>query len=374
MKTILALAALCAPLLAAGPAGAFKLQVLDLPGNDTFADVSNRQARGFLRQFSSDIHERITHQAYAMAGVKLPGDVMTGVRWNDNPPAVRIGALFGACNAREMSLAEGMDCWTSMVRIDRMAWEALARREKSIAPMRSHFGDMQFLHAMATHSGEPAAETRWNIMRWSEFAYRVARGEIGPRENVYGMRRAKSTLDAETGAWMSDLFSAPAKKLWSVQDIFLPRSGELRLIAFGTLLHLIEDSYSAAHVRRDSSRVQANGCASYDATDPILQFHTYVGQDTEKHGLCDDAPDWLEAARPGSPIEVLAEITRAYHEGREWPFVKAILEDKVFRMSGTVAAARPGRCFEFHFDPSRDASTAEHPIALDPSCREDKPQ
>src|SRR2546423_3826358 len=121
---------------------------------------------------------------------------------------------------------------------------------------------------------------------------------------------------------MSELSQAPEKKLWMVQDIFLPKSGNLRLIAFGTFLHLVEDSYSASHVRRATTRLQPNGCFSYDAADSIVEFHTYSGQDTEKHALCDDAPDWLGAPRAGSPTDVLADVVRAYAEGKDWPSVK----------------------------------------------------
>jgi hypothetical protein len=371
MKACLRMFALCAALFAACAAFAFKLQAVGPSSDNSPLGLVNRQAQGFLNQFSSDVHERITRQAYEIAGVKLADDVIAGLRWNDNPPAVRIGALFGGCNGSDLEPAAGMECWTNMVRIDRMAWEALSRREKAIAPLRSHFGDMQFLHSMASHSGEPAAETRRNALRYAEFAYRVARGEIGPRANMFALRNAGTALEADTSAWASDLFSAPAKKLWTVQDIYLPRSGNLRLIAFGSLLHLVEDSYSAAHVRRRSSRVQANGCPSYDADDAILQFHTYVGQDTEKHGLCDDAPDWLETARPGSPVEVLAQIVRAYRDGSDWKVVKSILEERVFRLADTVSAAHPGRCFELPFDPSADSGIATMRAAIDPACREE---
>jgi hypothetical protein len=142
-------------------------------------------------------------------------------------------------------------------------------------------------------------------------------------------------------------------------------------MAFGSLLHVVEDSYSAAHVRRESGRVQSNGCLSYAASDPIVQFQTYVGQDAEKHGVCDDAPDWLESPRPGSPAEVLAEIVRAYHADRDWPVVKEMLESKVLRQSPSVSAAQPGRCFELKLEESLAApdTGAEHIVALDPSCR-----
>jgi len=342
-------------------AGAFKLQALGVADHSPIGHAS-RQAQGFLSLFNSDVHERITRQAYAKAGVPLSDEVIAGVRWNDNPPAMRLGPLSGSCDMR---------CWTSMLRIDRTALEILSRREQSIPALRSHFGDMQFLHAMAARSGESARDTREKAMRWAQFSYRVARGEIGARANVFALRDTGSTMDPATREWVSALFRAPEKKLWRVQDVFLPKAGELRLVAFGTFLHLVEDSYSASHVRRVTQRRQQNGCPSYDGSDPIVEFRTYVGQDTEKHAICDDAPDWLESARAGSPIDVLAELVRAYADGRDWPFVKAILEEKVFRLADRVAAARPGSCFESPADAALAGPSDRAPTALEADCRDD---
>ena len=348
-------------LLASSTALALKLQALGPPMD---APPNDRQARGFLTLFASDVHERITRLAYERADARLAGDVIEGVRWNDNPPAVKLGALFGGCGGA--GVAEGVDCWASMIRLDRVAWETLSRREKSIATLRSHFGDMQFLHAMAASAGESAQETREKTLRWSEFAYKVARGEIGARARMYGLRRG-STLEPATAAWVSALFNAPAKQLWTVDDVFLPRGADLKLMAFGALLHTVEDSYSAAHVVRETARTQPNGCPSYDARDAIVEFHTYVGQDTEKHALCDDPPDWLERARAGSPIDVLAEIVRAYGEGAEWPAVKAILEEEVYRLAPDARPARPGRCFEMPTDALAE-DVRVSPAKLDAAC------
>jgi hypothetical protein len=254
-----------------------------------------------------------------------------------------------------------------MLRVDRVALEVLSRREQSIPTLRSHFGDMQFLHAMAVRGGEPARDTREKALRWAEFAYRVARGEIDGRENVFALRGSRA-MDPGTAEWLSALFRAPEKKLWRVQDVFLPKAGELRLVAFGTFLHLVEDSYSASHVERIASRYQPNGCASYDAADAIVEFHTYVGQDTEKHALCDDAPDWLESPRAGSPIDVLAELVRAYADGRDWTSVKPLLEEKVLRLAPRPLPARPGACFEAPADLALGES-APHPVALEAKCR-----
>jgi hypothetical protein len=357
--------------LAATLSHAFKLQALGAMDPGQLFAGSSRQGEAFMRQFTLDVHERITRRAYEEAGVPMPDAVIAGIRWNDNPPAIRlVGALAGTCGGPHTS--EGMSCWTSMMRVDRMALEAVTRREWAFAPVRSHFGDMQFLHAMASREGEPAEETRRSILRWSEFAWRVARGEIHPKANVYRLRRAKTGLADDTADWVSGLFSAPEKKLWTVQELFEAPPPALRPKAFGTLLHLVEDAYSDAHVSRDSKRVQANGCLSHDGTDRILQFRTYAGQDAEKHGVCDDAPDWLGSPRAGGPIEVLAEIVRAYHEGRDWLAVKEILESKVFGMAQTARAARPGRCFDVSPEPQEAESPRTPIIVLDPACRREE--
>jgi len=108
-----ALAASFACLDAAG----FKLQAMGAAARPA---VETRQARGFLSLFGSDIHERITRQAYEKAGVKLTDDVIAGVRWNDNPPIIRMGPLAGACD---------VGCWASMLRVDTLALEILSRNK-----------------------------------------------------------------------------------------------------------------------------------------------------------------------------------------------------------------------------------------------------
>jgi hypothetical protein len=101
----------------------------------------------------------------------------------------------------------------------------------------------------------------------------------------------------------------------------------------------------------------------------VIAFHTYVGQDTERHALCDDAPDWLEVPRAGSPIDVLAAIVRAYADGRAWPDVKAILEQQVFRVTDAQAASRPGACFAARADAALAQEPPQPVAALDRACR-----
>ncbi len=156
-------------MLAAMPVSAFKLQAL---GSAPQEQATDRQAHGFHSLFTSDVHERITRQAYEKAGVRLSQDVIAGVRWNDAPPVLRLGPLAGACD---------LGCWASMLRVDSIALEVLSKREQSIPTLRSHFGDMQFLHAMAARAGEKPSDTREKSLAWLEFAYRSRAARSGRR-------------------------------------------------------------------------------------------------------------------------------------------------------------------------------------------------
>ncbi len=48
---------------------------------------------------------------------------------------------------------------------------------------RSHFGNLQFLHAMATKLGEPAQTTKDKLMSWLEVMYKLACGDQGVSPN-----------------------------------------------------------------------------------------------------------------------------------------------------------------------------------------------
>lgn len=53
---------------------------------------------------------------------------------------------------------------------------------------RSHFGDLQFLHSMATRSCICPKELKTSIMRWAEFTYKVATGVFSPCSSLCHVR------------------------------------------------------------------------------------------------------------------------------------------------------------------------------------------
>jgi hypothetical protein len=349
MKTSMMLAAACV-LLACTPCAAFKLQLID---RDRPADVPPGQAQAFVERFMSGVHERITERAYLRAGItEVPRDVIFGVRWNDNPPSIpsELRGPMRRCNGRQIRLEGGLSCWGPIMAFDALSGATFDLRRNSLAPSRSHFGDMQFLHAMAGKEKDSPEITRRQILHWAEFAYGVATGRVKPGDNVFGLKDTGLALSPGTRTWISALYDSPTKRKWAVRDIFAPGQVNLRLMAFGSLLHVIEDSYAPGHVVRDSRRVDRH-CFSYDSDSPVVQFLTYVGQDGDRHGHCDEEPDWLDDRQddPRNPLTVIAEIILIYErddEGTAWPKVEAVLTGKVFKFAGATKLAAPGDCFE----------------------------
>ena len=143
--------------------------------------------------FTEPVHEGITQKMFGCdADVKdclnsgrATDYVLTGVRWNDDPP-FRLDPsteIPKSCKAQEtIRFTTQPRCWATLFQNAAKraaAGEDLDDRNHSPLLHRSHFGDLQFIHAMASKDGEMAEETQRNILMWAEFTWRVALGEFG---------------------------------------------------------------------------------------------------------------------------------------------------------------------------------------------------
>lgn len=121
--------------------------------------------------------------------------VIYGVRWNDLPP-FKLSPDEGNCTYL------GKSCNVSQtIRFSTqpLCWYCLfkdAEKKAQTQPIvgcsktkgslhgnvmtRSHFGDLQFLHAMASEEGVHPGATRAKVLDWLEFAWKVSSREIKP--------------------------------------------------------------------------------------------------------------------------------------------------------------------------------------------------
>jgi hypothetical protein len=343
--------------LATGPVAAHKLYTHSTPeerqlagiSSGFFIDLERLLAQRSLYAFSEPVHEEITNRMYgcdidACVGgeaTAAPAAVLAGVRWNDDPPfrMSRSQANGTKCKVSETIRFETQpSCWVTLF----MDANKGAASGKQYGPgdamlYRTHFGDLQFLHAMASRDGEPASETKQRIMGWFEFTSRTALGEYKLDTRLRDIDNPAVQLAFGRSEWrLLDLFTQGA-------------SGGLRRriddVAFGSLLHTVQDSYAGGHAAREESS-GAHQCAArgVNVTAPgaILEFHAYNHQDHAAHAEADSRAAFVRRAQePGDVVEVGRALVNARDKKLSWPEVQPLF-DCVMTLQRPQAPAGPG--------------------------------
>jgi hypothetical protein len=305
--------------------------------------------------FSTPVHEEITNLIYGCAppiDCRLPSPsfasaaVLFGVQWNDNPPFALTASSLTSCpvGTRETIRLplQYSGCWLSLYKDAKKRASAGARftANSDIALIyRVHFGDLQFLHAMASWDGEAARDTRQHILMWLEFTYRVAVGQIGSSVRV-----------RESG--VAGMDHAFVKKEWTVENMFtlgdetFRSADSIRGVAFGAFLHTIEDSFAAGHVERDVATEEC-GNGNKEAG-KILNFHSYSHQNARRHGDLDTRSALQAQMLSGEPnvVSVGKELRAMYVNGVPWSSVSEYLEQCVFAVADPDVPSDPGDAFK----------------------------
>lgn len=267
---------------------------------------------------------------------RMPGDagnirnpLIVGLWWNDDP---RQFLFANNIAAAAFQWADAQHVAREIRRSGGRYWNGTMRR----MIYRSHFGDLQFLHAMANRDAELAQHTQQRIMNWLAFAYAAATGETPPQRGV-----------GQVNNPIVEAFAGSAGR--TVGGLFKPRPKmrplPLSELALGALLHTVQDSYAASHARRDFS--PSAGCRN----GRITQFHSFLHQDTGRHR----SEDNRSALRQGSstrfthlqnPVEASARLIIFARARADWSsVVEPYLRSTVFCVDEGAALSGPG---EFH--------------------------
>ncbi len=241
---------------------------------------------------------------------------LRGVVWPDDPK----GYLFD--DEKDMKNYSSGTMWYE-------EFDADEKDEPEELIARSHYGDLQYFHGMATKEGEDPAETKARIMVWSKFLTQVANGSIDPDTKIGDV------------AEMKGLFSAHTEK--TIKEIFGYGKGtdiEIRQRATGALMHLVQDSNALGHTERDEKG-------------QIKEFHSYEHQDHGKHGH-EDA--WKEGKNLGERIRntpgaanAIRQCTDLFYmldQGASTEAVMQYLDEQVFKLSEQAQKAGPGEHFK----------------------------
>lgn len=265
-------------------------------------------------QFSEPVHERITRLARDRfvnrclqetpnePACKLNSNprsviqdsLIRGIWWNDDPDQdiYKISALT----------------WLGHM------WDAKRRAnsgkyvidDKYMMQYRSHYGDLQFIHSMASTDGESATKTKEKIFMWAEFAYRMAIGELKPATKLKQVKVAHlSDFFARQIDWKLRYIMEPKYRLKDTPNDFADH-------ALGSFLHMVQDSYSAAHVERNhsSSAKCPNGS--------IRRFMAYTHQSAAKHGEADTWSAYRSSRYTQLPIDVSAQLIWFARRHSDW--------------------------------------------------------
>lgn len=307
---------------------------------------------GLWEHITEPVHEEITYAAVrcaearmaAGAGANPPPCVVPdvavpltprgnkvdalirGVWWNDDPNqnlfSVRYATWAAWMNDAHTLVAKHHNWLGRDVR--------LTNRYKM--QYRSHYGDLQFLHAMANEDGDAPAVVRKRILDWIGFAYAVASRKLEPDTVMADVDFpvAKSYFSAQPG--------------WTVNHLFGPTytlgKATIPDVALGSILHVVQDSFSDAHAAR------AQDATTACPTGRIVQFHSYGKQDSKLHRTADMRAAWRDGKFTPelNPVEASAVIVRFAREGADWNgVVEPYLRRTVFCIDADAQPSGPGR-------------------------------
>ena len=270
-------------------------------------------------------------------------DHEAGVRWNDDPGFKFLpgrGKYFGCRAGKTVRAVTQPWCWA---RVFRHGENAAARGVRLTGRngnllVRSHFGDLQFPHAMALEDGESPEQTWRAIMAWMEFTWRTATGDDG-----FESRRLVNELPID--GFAERFRYNPG---WRIQDLFAldntgaHRAKVIQRIAFGSLLHVVQDSFAAGHVDRAPPTPGAT-CAGWRALGEIREFHSYSRQDSHKHGLADTPAALHEHEASTSPnvIDVVRTLGILWRSQVPWEQARPYLAC-VFALAHDARPSSPG--------------------------------
>ncbi len=305
----------------------------------------------WMKKFDS-VHEDMTHTAIACASAysdelatetpllcpptvreRSPGDLgnihnalIVGVWWNDDPDH------FAYANA----LLPGVFRYVEMKEMAKRARASGGRYKDSRSNRmlyRSHYGDMAFLHAMATAELETPLATQQKIIHWMNFAYQVATAQIAPDTEL-------GQLDHPVGG----LFSKQPRM--TVDTLFKRKRRMAHLpvseLALGSMLHVVQDSFAAGHTKR--VHIGSGRCAR----GRVSQFYSNLRQVSSRHLAEDSRAALVQSISEASThvqnsIEASAQILLFARARADWvTVVEPYLRETLFCVDETTQVAGPG--------------------------------
>ncbi|KAK6346357.1 hypothetical protein TWF730_010683 [Orbilia blumenaviensis] len=298
------------------------------------------------------VHETLTLAALVAAGFPIPSninyystppeiwEIFRGNIWNDDPKCI----LFNDSSSDNKKKSTGFQWGEEYMKAK--LFQSSRGRSGTITG-RSHFGDLQFLHAMSCNVGEPAEETREKVLLWCEVMYKIAIGEgITGKEQI-------DDVSTTRGYWrINRWFGGDTDPEGHKTVEYLLTRGtayhnlNLKYRALGSLLHIIQDSYAKGHTRRS----EVSYSDGWSQLGPIKTFHCYHGQNAHAHKEFDTFnTDQIEVSKldhfnpfwgARSAIDSCTRIIKLWMSNTPWSDQNGPLSvlEEVFTLAADVTA------------------------------------
>ncbi|MFE1443783.1 papain-like cysteine protease family protein [Streptomyces sp. NPDC058739] len=317
------------------------------------------------------IHELVTLAALTRSDVSVPPRVSAGAHqptneffrgaiWNDDPAIL----MFDEDPDDNWNFSTGI-CW--FFAFKRAGWASV--NDRSNLTGRSHYFDLQFLHAMAERAGEQPWDTLAQVMLWAEVMYRLSIGEgLSGDEPLAAVPITSRvvhndlTYSYTLGRFFDDSTRPTGtdtlRHLLTLDSACV--SVDLGRRAMGSLLHLVQDSYARGHVKRTllnpedllPGRDDAFKPGTYGRYGGIENFHCYRGQDLQTHDTYDmptgelprieDITSFNSLIGARDAVEACRTLLNMWHVMTPWDAPggpKEYLEGTVFQLAPTVTHA-----------------------------------
>lgn len=217
----------------------------------------------------------------------------------------------------------------------------------------SHYGKLQHLHFMTNLSKSDESKKIENTtelaLKWMSFAYQVATKKISPLadlttelEGKYGLPSiAKNLCDNSNNIKIKDLFTS-RRMLESDRLIYTAD------VALGSMLHIIQDSWSSSHTCRVKQFRNGDNHKPFAVLKGVSNYLDQLADGGENnHVLQDLYPQWLtdlvvkgQYDYANDPVTVGKWLIESVDKGADWSVVESHLKETIF------ASLKPNEPFD----------------------------
>ena len=293
------------------------------------AEQCRREAGGYVPTSCRDHHGRMLRLTGARRWLGLKYTPLEkSSRWSDDP-------------RREMGLG-----WARQVLWGGCDHAAGSPVHQAGLLCSSHFGPLQYLHAMRSSQLEPRSQTHQRMMDWARFTFEVASGAVAVNDNL-------CTVLAGPEARLSIVkdFAGPGSRYceeeWTVGRLFTvvcrrddhcpppPNVPEtfIRTTATGALLHMLQDSYSQSHAARGHAFERVGEFQAVVSCDFPAGYYYYTPESSAAHRSADRRPRLAascDRSDVADPITASAVILHHVDKRSAWKEVETYLTKHVF--------------------------------------------